>query len=138
MAARFTCPSFSRSARVPRQRFFPGRHSGIGREPRENVRQLETRRRELLDDAFAPYARFLRDEARLLHTGARRVDARLGIEALFIERAQCAVRIFERAALGAQFRFDFQSAREEILELAFELDDRQIAIGERRLELGRT
>ena len=130
-------PEFLEIGARASQRFLPGRHRGIGSEPREDLREFEARGRKLLDESFAPYARFLRHETRLLDAGARRVDARLGIETLLVERTQCAVGIFERAALGAEFRLDIQSAREEILELAFELDDGQVAVGERRLELGR-
>ena len=136
MAARFTWPSFSRSARAPLQRFFPGRHRGIGGEPGEDLGEVEARGGELFDEAFAAHARFLRHQARLFHRLARRIHARLGIEAFLVERAQRAVGVFERAPLGRELGFDFQAAREEILELAFELDDRQIAVGERRFELG--
>ena len=135
MAARFTWPSFSRSARVPDSDSSQAGTAASAGEPGEDLGQLEARGRELLHDAFAAHARFLRDEPRLLHRGARAVDARLGIEALLIERAQRSVGIFERAAFGRSSAFDFQAAREEILELAFELDDGQIAVGQRRLQL---
>ena len=49
------------------QRLFPGRHRGIGRETRENFGEVEARGGELLDDAFATHARFLRLQARLFH-----------------------------------------------------------------------
>ena len=136
MAARFTWPSFSRSARAPLQRFFPGRHRGIGREPGEDFGQIEARGGELLHDAFAAHARFLRHHARLFHRLARGVDARFGIQAFLVERAQRAVGLFERAPFGGELGFDLQAAREEILELAFELDDRQIAVGQRGFEFG--
>ena len=136
MAARFTWPNFSRSARAPCKRFFPGRHRGIGGEPGEDLGQVEARGGELLHDAFAAHAGFLRHHARLLHGLARGIHARLGIQALLVERAQRTVGFFERAAFGREFRFDLEATREEILELAFELDDRQVAVGERRFELG--
>ena len=100
-------PEFLEIGARARQRFFPGRHRGIGREPREDFREFEARGRELLDDAFAAYARFLRDETRLLHAGTRGVDARFGIEPLLVERAQRAVGFFERAALGARVPFRY-------------------------------
>ena len=67
MAARFTWPSFSRSRACALQRFFPGRHGGVGGEPGEDLGEIEARGGELLDEAFAAHARFLRDQARLLH-----------------------------------------------------------------------
>ena len=49
------------------QRFFPGRHRGIGGETGEDLGEVEARGGELLDEAFAAHARFLRDQARLFH-----------------------------------------------------------------------
>ena len=42
------------------QRLFPGRHRRIGGEAREDFGEVEARGGELLDDAFATHARFLR------------------------------------------------------------------------------
>ena len=49
------------------QRFFPGRHRGIGGQPGEDLREIEARGGELLHEAFAAHARFLRHQARLFH-----------------------------------------------------------------------
>jgi hypothetical protein len=64
------------------------------------------------------------------------IDARLGIQAFLVERAQRVVGFFERATLGRQFGFDFQPPREEVFQLSFEFHDRKITIGQRRFELG--
>ena len=136
MAARFTCPSFSRSARARCSDSSQAGTAASAREAGENLGEIEARGGELLDEPFAAHARFLRDHARLLHRFARGVHARLGVEALLVERTQRAVGVFERAPFGGELGLDLEPARQEILELAFELDDRQIAVGERRLELG--
>jgi hypothetical protein len=70
------------------QRFFPGRDRGVRGETGEDLGELETRGGELLRQALAAHARFLRGHARLFDTGARLVDARLGIHAFLVELAQ--------------------------------------------------
>ncbi len=118
------------------QRLFEGRHRRVGRETCEDFGQVESRGGELFNDTFATHSRFLRFQARLFHRLARCIDARLGIQAFLVERAQRVVGFFERATLGRQFGFDFQPPREEVFQLSFEFHDRQVTIGQRRFELG--
>ena len=56
MAARFTWPSFSRSARVPVSDSSQAATAASAAEAGENLGELETRGGELLDDALAPHA----------------------------------------------------------------------------------
>ena len=68
---------------------------------------------------------------------ARGVDALSRHQALLVERAQRAVGFFERATLGRQLGFDSPGAAPgSRSSLPSRLDDRQVAVGQRRFELG--
>ena len=137
MAARFTWPNFSRSARAPCS---DSSQAGTAASAASPAR-ISARSKRVAANCSTMPSRRTRDSCATMRACsmacARGIHARLGIEALLVERAQRAVGFFERASLGRELRFDFQAARQEILELAFELDDRQVAVGERRFELGR-
>ena len=136
MAARFTWPSFSRSARAAFSDSSQAVTAASAARPGEDLGEIEARGGELLDECLraaraipAPPAAPVRSPARA------RIDARFGVQTFFIERAQGAVGLFERAPFGGELGFDRRGGARGNPRAAFELDDGLIAVGERGFEL---
>ena len=116
------------------QRFLPTR---LPPRRQPGRRGLSVRSKRVASNCSMSPSRRTRDSCaarRACSTPARAALTRiLGVQTLFVERAQRGVGLFERPALRGELGLDVETPREELLEARFEIDDGLIAARERAL-----
>ena len=114
----------------------PGGDVRLRHETRSDVRQLEARRRELLEQRLAAQAQLLNRELHVLEQVAGVLDRSLRGEALLVEVPQAGIDLLEGSPRRAELFLDDDALLQRPLESLLGLRFVRLACGELRVEVG--